>query len=70
MTTILKISPSCKGYSPCKGYSLCKMINLGQKLKMPKTWAKTEYYKNIGAILSKNEKPIEKSPNIREMSPF
>ena len=24
----------------CKGYSLCKMVNLGQKLKMPKTWEK------------------------------
>ena len=27
--------------SPCKVYSLCKMVNLGQKLKMPKTCKKT-----------------------------
>ena len=56
--------PSCKGYSPCKGYSLCKMVSLGQKLKMPKTCEKP-FYKNIKVVLCK--KPLEKTPNIREM---
>ena len=56
--------PSCKGYSPCKDYSLCKMVSLGQKLKMPKTCEK-RFYKNIWVVLCK--KPLEKTPNIREM---
>ena len=59
--------PSCKGYSPCKGYSLCKIVTLGQKLKMPKTCEK-RFYKNIGVVLCK--KPLQKTPNIREMRPF
>ena len=59
--------PSCKGYSPCKGYSLCKMVSLGQKLKMPKTCEKP-FYKNIRVVLCK--KPLEKTPNIREMRRF
>ena len=46
--------PSCKGYSPCKGYSLCKMVNLGQKLKMPKT-CENRFYKKIRAILFKKK---------------
>ena len=55
--------PSCKGNSPCKGYSLCKMVNLGQKLKWPKTCAK-RLYKKTRVVLCK--KPLEKTPNIRE----
>ena len=51
----------------CKGYSLCKMVSLGQKLKMPKTCEK-RFYKNITVVLCK--KPLEKTPNIREMRRF
>ena len=59
--------PSCKGYSPWKGYSLCKMVRLGQELKMPKTCEK-RFYKNIRVALCK--KPLEKTPNIRDMTRF
>ena len=59
--------PLCKGYSPCKSYSLCKMVSLGQKLKMSKTCEKP-FWKNIGFVLRK--KPLEKTPNIREMRQF
>ena len=45
-------SAICKGYSPCKGYSLCKMVNLGQKLKIPKTCEKP-FFKNITFVLCK-----------------
>ena len=40
------------------------MVSLGQKLKMPKTCEK-RFYKNIRVVLCK--KPLEKTPNIREM---
>ena len=43
------------------------MVSLGQKLKMPKTCEK-HIYKNIRVVLCK--KPLEKTPNIREMSQF
>ena len=59
--------PSWKGYSPCKGYILCKMVSLGQKLKMPKTFKKS-FCRNIRLVLCK--KPLEKTPNIREMGWF
>ena len=59
--------PSWKGYSPCKGYSLCKIVSLGQKLKMPKT-CQNSFYKSIKVVLCK--KPLEKTPNIREMRRF
>ena len=62
-----EIPPSCKGYSPCKGYSLCKMVSLGQKLKMPKACEKP-LNNNITVVLYK--KPLEKTPNIREMRRF
>ena len=62
-----EIPPSCKGYGPCKGYSLCKMVSLGQKLKMPKACEKP-FYNNITVVLCK--KPLEKTPNIGEMSDF
>ena len=58
---------SCKGYSPCKGYSLCKIVSLGQKLKMPKT-CQNSFYESIRVVLCK--KPLEKTPNIREMRRF
>ena len=59
--------PSCKGYSPCNGYSLCKMFGLGKKLIMAKTCEKP-FYKNSRVVLCK--KPLEETPNIREMRPF
>ena len=59
--------PSCKGYSPCKGYSLWKMVTLGQKLKMRKTCEKL-FHNNIRVVLCK--KPLQKTPNIREMCYF
>ena len=62
-----KKSPSCKGYSACKGYSLCGIVSLGQKLKMSKTSEKPFYKKNR-IVLCK--KPLEKTPNIREMREF
>ena len=66
--TILKIGHLEKAIAhACKGYSLCKMVSLGQKLKIPKTCEK-RFYKNIGVVLCK--KPLQKTPNIREMRPF
>ena len=57
--------PSCKAYSPCKG--LCKMVNLGKKLKIPKT-CKKPFYKNIKGVLCR--KPIKKHHYIREIRQF
>ena len=59
--------PSCKGYSLCMGYSLWKMVSLGQKWKWPKTCAK-RLYKKTRVVLCK--KPLEETPNIREMRRF
>ena len=59
--------PSCKGYSPCKGYSLGEMRSLGQKLKLPKRYEK-RFFNNVRVVLCK--KPLEKTPNIREMREF
>ena len=51
----------------CKGYRLCKMVSLGQKDKRPKTCEK-RFYKHVTVVVCK--KPLEKTPNIREMRPF
>ena len=51
----------------CKGYSLCKILTLGQKLKFQKTY-QNPFYKSFRIVLCK--KPLEKTPNIREMRPF
>ena len=51
----------------CKGYRLCKMVSLGQKLKWPKSCEK-RFCKQVRVVLCK--KPLEKTPNIREMRPF
>ena len=37
----------------CKGYSHWKMVNLGQKIKLPKTCEK-RFYKHITDVLCKN----------------
>ena len=50
--------PSCKGYSPCK------ILTLGRELKFQKT-CQNPFYKSFRAVLFK--KPLEKTPNIREM---
>ena len=42
-------------------------MTLGQKIKLPKTYQK-RVYKHIILILCK--KPLEKTPNIREMGQF
>ena len=59
--TILKIGPLCKGYR------LCKMVSLGENFKWPKMREK-RFYKDARFVLCK--KPLEKTPNIREMRPF
>ena len=51
----------------CQGYRLCKMVSLGQKFKWPKTFEK-RFYKQVRVVLCK--KPLQKTPNIREMRPF
>ena len=51
----------------CKGYSLWKMVNLGQKIKLPKTCEKL-FYKHITNVLCK--KRLQKTINIREMRRF
>ena len=51
----------------CKGYTVCKMVSLAQKFKWPKTCEK-RFYKHVRVVLCK--KPLEKTPNIREMRPL
>ena len=51
----------------CKGYRLCKMVSLGENFQWPKTREK-RFYKDARVVLCK--KPLEKTPNIREMRPF
>ena len=51
----------------CKAYWLCKMVSLAQKLKWPKTCQK-RCYKHVRVVLCK--KPLQKTPNIRDMRPF
>ena len=59
--------PSWKASSICKGHRLWKMVSLSQKLKWPKTFLK-RLYKKTRVVLCK--KPLEKTPNIREMRRF
>ena len=58
---ILKISQRTKGITHAKA------VNLGQKLKMPKTCEKP-FYKNFRVVQCK--KPLEKTPNIPETRQF
>ena len=53
--------PSYKGYSPCK------ILTLAQKLKFQKT-CQNPFYKSFTVVLCK--KPLQKTPNIREMRHF
>ena len=50
-----------------KGYSPCKILTLAQKLKFQKT-CQNPSYKSFTVVLCK--KPLQKTPNIREMRAF
>ena len=58
--TMLKIGRLAKAIAHAD-YSLCKMVNLGPKLKMPKS-CKKAFYKNMRVVLCKE--PDAKTPNI------
>ena len=60
--SILKIC-----HHACKGYSPCKILTLAQKLKFQKT-CQNPFYKSFTVVLCK--KPLQKTPNIREMRAF
>ena len=60
--SILKI-----GRHACKGYSPCKILTLAQKLKFQKP-CQNPFYKSFTVVLCK--KPLQKTPNIREMRAF
>ena len=60
--SILKI-----GHHACKGYSPCKILTLAQKFKFVKT-CQNPFYKSFTVVLCK--KPLQKTPNIREMRAF
>ena len=60
--SILKID-----HHACKGYSPCKILTLAQKLKFQKT-CQNPFYKSFTVVLGK--KPLQKTPNIREMRAF
>ena len=60
--SILKI-----GHPACKGCSPCKILTLAQKLKFQKT-CQNPFYKSFTVVLCK--KPLQKTPNIREMRAF
>ena len=56
-----------KNWPSCKGYSPCKILTLGEKLKLQKT-CQSPFYKSFRVVLCK--KPLEKTPNIREIRAF
>ena len=60
--SILKI-----GHHAWKGYSPCKILTLAQKFKFQKTY-QNPFYKSLRVVLCK--KPLQKTPNIREMRAF
>ena len=60
--SILKI-----GRHACKGYSPCKILTLAQELKFQKP-CQNPFYKSFTVVLCK--KPLQKTPNIREMRAF
>ena len=51
----------------CKAYSFCKIVNLSQKLNFQKT-CQNLFYEWFTVVLCK--KPLEETPNTREMRPF
>ena len=55
------------GHHACKGYSPCKILTLAQKLKFQKT-CQNQFYKSFRVVLCK--KPLQKTPNIREIRAF
>ena len=62
--TSLKIGHLANAIAHAKAIAFAKWSVLGKTLKMPKTCEKP-FYKNIKVLLCK--KPLEKTPNIREM---
>ena len=60
--SILKV-----GHHACKGYSPCKILTLAQKSKFQET-CQNPFYKSFTVVLCK--KPLQKTPNIREMRAF
>ena len=66
--SILKIGHLAKAIAHAKDIAfICKTVTLGPKLKMPKICEKP-FCKNITVVHCK--KPLEKTPNIREMRHF
>ena len=57
----------CENRPSCKAYSPCKILTLGPKLKFQET-CQNLFYKKFTVVLCK--RPLEKTPNIREMRPF
>ena len=57
--SILKI-----GHHACKGYSLCKILTLAQKLKFQKH---VKIHSTHHSELFSAKKPLQKTPNIREI---
>ena len=55
------------GHLACKGYSPCKIVTLAQKLKLQKT-CQNPFFKSFTVLLCK--KPLQKTPNIREVRAF
>ena len=51
----------------CKGYSFCKVVSLGEKLKS-KERCERLFFNHIRVGVC--QKPLEKTPNIREMGRF
>ena len=65
--TIFKIGHLAKAIAHAKTIAFAKLVILGQKLKMHKTGEK-RFYNSIIVVLCK--KPLQKTPNIKEMRPF
>ena len=59
--TIFKIGHHAKGYSPCKILTLAKILKFQKTCQNP-------FYKSFTLVVCK--KPLEKTPNIREMRTF
>ena len=64
---IFKIGHVAKAIAYRKAIPFAKLVILGQKLKMQKTGEK-RFSNNI--IVGLCKKPLQKTPNIREMRPF
>ena len=52
----------------CKGYSFSKIVSFGQKLKLKKKTCEKRFFNHVRVVPWK--RPLEKTPNIREMRRF